>query len=146
MDRTRRHLQARRAWDSIFCPPIRLFAAIFFCACRFVISEIISKLPPSLFCPPKSTLEACETNPSTTAEVCGGYREQSLVLVKEPEALGVDLIDVPSGGLSPEQNIALGPGCQMPFAQGIPRQASMRKVGNAGVIDEAARAQEALES
>lgn len=68
------------------------------------------------------------------------------MLVKVPEVLGVGLIDVPSGGLSPEQNIALGPGCQMPFAQGIPRQASTRKVGNAGVTTEAARAQEALES
>lgn len=34
----------------------------------------------------------------------------------------------------------------MPFAHGISRQAATMKVGNAGVITVAARAQEALES
>lgn len=84
---------------------------------------------------------------SATDWIDGGWDlEQSLELVKELEALGVDLIDVSSGGLSPEQNIALGPGYQMSFAQEISRQVSTMKVGTVGLITESGQAEEALNS
>lgn len=72
--------------------------------------------------------------------------EQALALVHELEHLGVDLVDVSSGGLAPEQEIALGPGYQMPFAQAIARQVSRAKVGTVGLITDAAQAEDALRS
>jgi 2,4-dienoyl-CoA reductase-like NADH-dependent reductase (Old Yellow Enzyme family) len=84
---------------------------------------------------------------SATDWINGGWDlEQSLVLVRELEALGVDLIDVSSGGLSPEQEIALGPGYQMPFAQAISAEATQMKVGTVGLITESGQAEEALNS
>lgn len=84
---------------------------------------------------------------SATDWINGGWDlEQSVVLVKELESLGVDLIDVSSGGLSPEQEIALGPGYQMPFAQAISAEVSHMKVGTVGLITESGQAEEALNS
>ena len=58
---------------------------------------------------------------------------------------GVDLIDVSSGGLSPEQAIKLGPGYQMPFAEAISREVEVA-VGAVGLITEASAAEQALQS
>lgn len=50
----------------------------------------------------------------------GGWDlEQSLVLVEALKARVVDFIDASSGGLSPLQKIAVGPGYQVPFAEAI---------------------------
>jgi 2,4-dienoyl-CoA reductase-like NADH-dependent reductase (Old Yellow Enzyme family) len=56
---------------------------------------------------------------------------------------GVDLIDVSSGGNSPRQQIALGPGYQVPFARTI-RRRSRLPVGVVGLITEPAQAEEVL--
>jgi 2,4-dienoyl-CoA reductase-like NADH-dependent reductase (Old Yellow Enzyme family) len=75
----------------------------------------------------------------------GGWDlEQSVLLATRLEALGVDLIDVSSGGLSPEQEIALGPGYQMHFAKAISHAVSQMAVGTVGLITESAQAEEAL--
>ena len=58
----------------------------------------------------------------------------------------MDLIDVSSGGLSPEQEIALGPGYQMPFAQAISDAVSSMAVGTVGMITESTQAEDALVS
>jgi 2,4-dienoyl-CoA reductase-like NADH-dependent reductase (Old Yellow Enzyme family) len=58
---------------------------------------------------------------------------------------GVDLIDVSSGGNSPEQKIAVGPGYQVPFARRI-RDVSGLPVGAVGMITEPAQAETILTS
>jgi len=47
--------------------------------------------------------------------------DDSIELVRRLQARGVDWIDVSSGGVSPAQKIAPGPGYQVPFARGIRR-------------------------
>lgn len=47
---------------------------------------------------------------------------ESTEFARRCAALGVDWIDVSSAGISPRQNIALGPGYQVPFAQAIKAQ------------------------
>jgi 2,4-dienoyl-CoA reductase-like NADH-dependent reductase (Old Yellow Enzyme family) len=56
---------------------------------------------------------------------------------------GVDLIDVSSGGNSPEQRIVLGPGYQVPFARTI-REVSGLPVGAVGLITEPTQAETIL--
>jgi 2,4-dienoyl-CoA reductase-like NADH-dependent reductase (Old Yellow Enzyme family) len=56
---------------------------------------------------------------------------------------GVDLIDVSSGGNSPDQKIALGPGYQVPFARAV-RERSGLPVGAVGLITEPAQAEAIL--
>jgi 2,4-dienoyl-CoA reductase-like NADH-dependent reductase (Old Yellow Enzyme family) len=83
---------------------------------------------------------------SATDWIEGGWDlPQSVQLATELDALGVDLIDVSSGGLSPEQEIVLGPGYQMPFAKAIAPEVSMA-VGTVGLITDSAQAEEALRS
>jgi 2,4-dienoyl-CoA reductase-like NADH-dependent reductase (Old Yellow Enzyme family) len=57
-------------------------------------------------------------------------------MVKE---LGVDLIDVSTGGLVPHVKIPVGPGYQVPFAAQIRREAGIA-TGAVGMIDEPAQA------
>jgi len=64
----------------------------------------------------------------------GGWDiEQSLRLAGELTALGVDLVDVSSGGLVPHVKIPLGPGYQVPFAARIRREAGIA-TGAVGLI------------
>jgi 2,4-dienoyl-CoA reductase-like NADH-dependent reductase (Old Yellow Enzyme family) len=56
---------------------------------------------------------------------------------------GVDLIDVSSGGNAPEQQIALGPSYQVPFARAI-RERSGLPVGAVGQISEPLQAESIL--
>ena len=82
---------------------------------------------------------------SATDWVDGGWDlEQSLELVAQLETRGVDFIDVSSGGLSPDQEITLGPGYQMPFAKAISERFPTVTVGTVGLITEAEQAEEAL--
>jgi len=73
---------------------------------------------------------------------------ESVEFARGLRALGVDLIDCSSGGLSPRQKIALGPGYQVPFAARIRREAGVL-TGAVGMIttprqaDEIVRAGEA---
>jgi 2,4-dienoyl-CoA reductase-like NADH-dependent reductase (Old Yellow Enzyme family) len=65
----------------------------------------------------------------------GGWDiEQSVDLVNVIRALGVDLIDCSSGGLSPAQKIALEPGYQVPFAERIRRETGIL-TGTVGLIE-----------
>lgn len=61
--------------------------------------------------------------------------EQSVQLARELKPLGVDLIDVSSGGLLPHAKIPLGPGYQVPFAARIRREAGIA-TGAVGLITE----------
>ncbi len=60
---------------------------------------------------------------SSTDWVEGGNTlEDNIVLARELRALGCDWIDASSGGISPQQKIAVGPGYQVPFAEAIRRE------------------------
>lgn len=56
----------------------------------------------------------------------GGWDiNQSVQLAVRLKSLGVDLIDVSSGGLASHQRIPVGPGYQLPFATRIKREAAV---------------------
>ncbi|MFY9780324.1 MAG: NADH:flavin oxidoreductase/NADH oxidase [Candidatus Baltobacteraceae bacterium] len=71
----------------------------------------------------------------------GGWSiDDSVALARSLRALGVDLIDVSSGGLSPAQRIALVPGYQVPFAERIRTEAGIA-TGAVGLITEPLQAE-----
>jgi 2,4-dienoyl-CoA reductase-like NADH-dependent reductase (Old Yellow Enzyme family) len=81
---------------------------------------------------------------SATDWVEGGWDvDQSVQLAKELRALGVDLVDCSSGGLSPRQKINLGPGYQVPFAARIRSEAGL-PTGAVGLITEPQQAEQIL--
>jgi 2,4-dienoyl-CoA reductase-like NADH-dependent reductase (Old Yellow Enzyme family) len=81
---------------------------------------------------------------SATDWVAGGWDlEQSVSLAQELKALGADLVDCSSGGLSPLQQIALGPGYQVPFAARI-REGAAIATGTVGLITEPEQAEQIL--
>jgi 2,4-dienoyl-CoA reductase-like NADH-dependent reductase (Old Yellow Enzyme family) len=56
----------------------------------------------------------------------GGWDvEQSIELARRLKSLGVDVIDVSSGGTLPRAKIPIGPGYQVPFAVAIRKQAGI---------------------
>ncbi|MEO8810558.1 MAG: NADH:flavin oxidoreductase/NADH oxidase [Rhodanobacter sp.] len=65
--------------------------------------------------------------------------EQSVQLARELKPLGVDLIDVSSGGLLPHVKIPLKPAYQVPFAARIRHEAQIA-TGAVGLITEAGQA------
>ena len=65
--------------------------------------------------------------------------EQSVQLAREIKSLGVDLVDVSSGGLLPHVKIPLVPGYQVPFAARIRREADIA-TGAIGLITGAEQA------
>ncbi len=70
----------------------------------------------------------------------GGWDlEQSVELARRLRGEGVDLIDVSSGGMTPAQQIRLGPGYQVPFAGRIRGETGMA-TGAVGLISEAQQA------
>ena len=72
----------------------------------------------------------------------GGWDiEQSVVLARALQELGVDLIDVSSGGLVPKARIPVGKGYQVPFARRIRDEAGIR-TGAVGLITEPDQADE----
>ncbi len=71
---------------------------------------------------------------SDTVELCKILKEH-----------GVDLIDVSSGGLSPEQQIAVGPGYQVPFAEAVRRESDIMTAA-VGLITEAEQANQVINS
>ncbi|HEY4565299.1 MAG TPA: NADH:flavin oxidoreductase/NADH oxidase [Thermoanaerobaculia bacterium] len=76
----------------------------------------------------------------------GGWDvEQSVELVKRLQEIGVDLIDVSSGGAVPGVRIPVGPGYQVPFARRIRHEAGIR-TGAVGLITEPRQAEEILEN
>lgn len=66
--------------------------------------------------------------------------EQSVQLAKQVKPLGVDLIDVSSGGNLAHARIPTGPGYQVPFAARIRREADIA-TGAVGMISEPEQAQ-----
>jgi len=81
---------------------------------------------------------------SATDWASGGWTvEESVVLSKELAAVGVDLVDVSSGGLDPQQAIDAGPGFQVPFARVIREQVGI-PTGAVGLITEPAQAEAIL--
>lgn len=70
----------------------------------------------------------------------GGWDvDQSVALARLLKDEGVDLVDCSSGGISPEQQVQLGPGYQVPFAERIRQEAGIA-TGTVGLITEARQA------
>lgn len=81
---------------------------------------------------------------SATDWVEGGWDlAQSVALSQALEALGCDYIHVSSGGLSPQQQISVGPSYQVPFSQQI-KQAVTIPVIAVGLITEPEQAEAIL--
>ncbi len=79
---------------------------------------------------------------SATDWVQGGWDDrQSAELAKRLKPLGVDLIDVSSGGLAPTAKIPVQKGYQVPFARRIRNEAYIR-TGAVGLITDATFANE----
>jgi 2,4-dienoyl-CoA reductase-like NADH-dependent reductase (Old Yellow Enzyme family) len=73
---------------------------------------------------------------SATDWVDGGWDvEQSVEFSRRAKALGVDLIDVSSGGVVPKVRIPVGTGYQVPLARQIRKDAAIR-TGAVGLITE----------
>lgn len=93
--------------------------------------------------------QACPDTPlgmrvSATDWMDGGWDlEQTVQLAQRAKALGLDWIDVSSGGISPQQKIKAGLGYQVPFARAI-RQASGLPTSAVGLIVDAQQAEDIL--
>jgi 2,4-dienoyl-CoA reductase-like NADH-dependent reductase (Old Yellow Enzyme family) len=74
----------------------------------------------------------------------GGWEiEQSVALAKVLKKHKVDLVDVSSGGMTPQAVMPIGPGYQTPFAERIRREAEI-PTGTVGMITGAAQAEHIL--
>jgi 2,4-dienoyl-CoA reductase-like NADH-dependent reductase (Old Yellow Enzyme family) len=83
---------------------------------------------------------------SATDWVEGGWDlEQTIEFAKELKQRGVDWITASSAGVSPLQQIAVGPGYQVPFAEAIKRAAGVNTVA-LGLITDAEQAEEIVAS
>jgi 2,4-dienoyl-CoA reductase-like NADH-dependent reductase (Old Yellow Enzyme family) len=81
---------------------------------------------------------------SATDWMPGGWDlEQSIALAGLLRQGGVDLIDCSSGGVSPAQQVQIGPGYQVPFAERIRREAGIA-TGAVGLITEAQQADDII--
>ncbi|MEM6354993.1 MAG: NADH:flavin oxidoreductase/NADH oxidase [Pseudomonadota bacterium] len=82
------------------------------------------------------------TRISASDWVEGGWDvEDSVALTKELAARGAAAIHVSSGGVSPDQKIALGPGYQVPFAERVKAEAGLPTIA-VGLITEPEQAEE----
>jgi 2,4-dienoyl-CoA reductase-like NADH-dependent reductase (Old Yellow Enzyme family) len=83
---------------------------------------------------------------SSTDWVEGGWDlAQTIEFAKALKARGVDWIDASSGGVSPLQKIALGPGYQVQFAEAIKRETGLPTIA-VGLITEPKQAEEIVAS
>lgn len=81
---------------------------------------------------------------SATDWLEGGWCEAETVAISaQLKDLGVDLIDVSSGGLAPSAQIPVGPGYQTRFAERVRREAGIA-TGAVGLITEPAQAEHIL--
>lgn len=82
---------------------------------------------------------------SATDWVAGGLDvKETVAYVRALKEIGVDMIDVSTGGLTPDAKIPVAPGFQVPFAATI-RQETGLPVIAVGVITESRQAQEILD-
>ena len=83
---------------------------------------------------------------SATDWVEGGWDlPQTIAFAEALKRRGVDWIDVSSGGVSPLQKIALGPGYQVPFAQAVKQATGLPTIA-VGLITEPRQAEEIVAS
>ncbi len=83
---------------------------------------------------------------SSTDWVDGGWDlPQTIAFANELKTRGVDWIDASSGGVSPLQKIALGPGYQVPFAQAIKAATGLPTI-SVGLITEPRQAEDIVAS
>jgi 2,4-dienoyl-CoA reductase-like NADH-dependent reductase (Old Yellow Enzyme family) len=83
---------------------------------------------------------------SATDWADGGWDvEQSIAFVRELQRRGCDFVDTSSGGLVPQQKIAIGPGYQVPFSLTIKRATGATTMA-VGMITEPAQAETILTS
>ena len=83
---------------------------------------------------------------SSTDWVDGGWDlAHTIEFARRVEKIGADWIDASSGGVSPKQKIAIGPGYQVPFAEEI-RKAVKIPVMAVGLITEPRQAEEIVAS
>ncbi len=83
---------------------------------------------------------------SATDWVEGGWDlAQTIAFARELKTRGADWIDVSSGGVSPLQKIALGPGYQVPFADAIRKATGLTTIA-VGLITQARHAEEIVAS
>ncbi len=68
---------------------------------------------------------------------------QTLVFAEALKARGVDWIDVSSGGISPKQQLVIGPSYQVPFAEQVKRTTGLATM-SVGLITEAHQAEAIL--
>lgn len=81
---------------------------------------------------------------SATDWVADGWNpDETVELARRLKTLGVDLIDVSSGGTSANAEIPIGPGYQTQFAERV-RQEARIATGAVGLITEAAQAERVL--
>ena len=79
-------------------------------------------------------------------DIQGWTLEETVKFAEIIADLGVDLIDVSSGGLHPAQKIKTGPGYQIPFAKAVKDKVGDKlAVGTVGTITNGKQANEALE-
>jgi 2,4-dienoyl-CoA reductase-like NADH-dependent reductase (Old Yellow Enzyme family) len=83
---------------------------------------------------------------SATDWVEGGWDlDQTIVFARELKTRGVDWIDASSGGVSPLQKIALGPGYQVAFAEAVKKATGLPTIA-VGLITEARQAEDIVAS
>jgi 2,4-dienoyl-CoA reductase-like NADH-dependent reductase (Old Yellow Enzyme family) len=81
---------------------------------------------------------------SATDWVEGGWdAEDSVVLARDLAEVGVDLVDVSTGGNVPAADIPVGPGYQVRFAETVRRKADV-PTGAVGMITDARQAEQVL--
>ncbi|KAK9895366.1 FMN-linked oxidoreductase [Cystobasidium minutum MCA 4210] len=95
-------------------------------------------------------ISATEWDPAGEKAADGSWQswgiEQSIILAKELHKLGVDLLDVSSGGNYAGQKIDIGPGYQVPLAEAIKKAVPGLPISSVGLITSGKQANEILES
>lgn len=83
-------------------------------------------------------ISATEWDPAGEKDKDGNWQswgiEQSIILAKEFKKLGVDLLDVSSGGNFSGQQIKIGPGYQVPLAEAIKKAVPDLPISSVGLI------------
>lgn len=83
-------------------------------------------------------ISATEWDPAGEKGADGSWQswgiEQSIILAKELKKLGVDLLDVSSGGNFAGQKIDIGPGYQVPLADAIKKAVPDLPISSVGLI------------